>query len=386
MSYLSAVGIGLAVIAASETASPGEPPAKGKAGSSQRRDIPANTWMPAKAEFALPADIKDARWVTTDGYCGSTFRTASGEIISRSGVRSKAMGLTPGFYSNATLGWNLSTGKVRVIDVARHWGGGSYGGGRLLAGFKQNEMPTPRHTYDGLTYVPETDTMYFVLGANWRIGGRGADEAAKRQLAIDNRSTWKYSFKTGRWTRIDHNVYKFFKCSPYEAHLQYWPEGKKLLFLNDGGSKYAQFDLATEKWSQVKLASRCPQSLYNARSTWDSKRALWVFRLGPKTCTFDPKTSSFTALPDAYDMPADRKDKRRSWKGIVYIPKHDTYLMTGPTGNETRVLKAGEAKWRTIAGGEIELVNGYPQYDPKTDRVGLIYQTKAFLFRYDPQK
>ena len=64
-------------------------------------EIPANTWVDAEAEYILPESIPDAQWMTTDGYCGSTYRSKTGTILFRSGVRSKQKGLSPGFYSNA---------------------------------------------------------------------------------------------------------------------------------------------------------------------------------------------------------------------------------------------------------------------------------------------
>jgi hypothetical protein len=349
-------------------------------------EIAPNTWVAAKVEHILPKDIPDARWQTGDGYCGSTWRSKTGELISRSGVRSKKVGLAPGFYSNTTLAWDLKTNKVRVVEIA-NWGGGSYGGGKLLPAFKEHPTPTPRHTYDGLTYVESQDAMYFILGANWRVGSRATDEA-KAQKAIDDKSTWKYTFEDGKWHRIDDSIRRLpngRRSSPYEAHLQHWPEGGKLLFFDSYARCYAEFDLKTEKWAELKTKNKCPMSLYNARSTWDSKRALWVFRLGPKAATFDPKTKSFTALPDAYPMPEDKKDKRRAWKGVTYISKHDVYLITGPTGNDTKVWDIATGKWLDVAGGEIKLVNGYPQYDPKADLVGLVYQLKTYKFRYVPK-
>ena len=162
--------------------------------------------------------------------------------------------------------------------------------------------------------------------------------------------------------------------------MQYWPEGDKILFLNDRGRYYAEFDVKSEKWTKRDLANKTPMSLYNARSTWDAKRAVWVFRLGAKLCTFDPKTRSFKALPDC---PAGEKDRS---KGVVYIPPHDVYLVTGPTGNDTHVYDVAKGQWSTVKGGDIKLVNGYPQYAPKTGLVGLVYQLKAFVFRYTPPK
>ena len=360
---------------------------------------PANAWVKASIDWkqALPAEIKDAAWSTTDGYSDSVYRSKTGSIIIRTGVRSKSAGYSPGFYTNASVEWDLARDTAKVIDIA-NWGGGSYGHGKLLPAFRQHATPSPRHTYDGICYVPDTDTMYMMLGAYTRMWGRGVDPVAKAELKKDGGRTWKYAFKTGRWTCIEDSVWKLFRCSPYESHLQYWAEGGKLLFLNDHGHRYAEFDLKTNTWKQLALANACPMSLYNARSTWDSKRSLWVFRLGPRLCTFDPGTRSFAALPNCYPMPIPSRreiqqmkkagkpvDGRLRMKGVCYISKHDVYLVSGPTGNDTVVYNVEAKTWTPIRGGDIKLVNGYCQYDPKLDLVAMNYQLDCFKFRYVPE-
>ena len=346
--------------------------------------IPANTWMEAKLTYFFPENLPGARWATSDGYDGSAFRSKTGTILFRRGVESLQVGLSPGFYSNATVEWAPASEKARAVEVS-NWGGGSYGGGKLLPAFKDHPTPTPRHTYDGIAYVEPEDSLYLVLGANWRIASE-AERGAEKVLDQDNNSTWKYSFPDGRWKRIDHNVHKVgYTGSPYENHLRWWPEGKRLLFLSDDGSFYAEFDLATQTWAKADLKNKCPMRLYNARSTWDSKRQLWVFRLGPNAATFDPKTREFKTLPNIYDMPTDEKDRRRDSKGIVYITRHDVYLATGINGNDTWIYEVGKGKWVNIKGGEIALVNGYPQYDVGSDLVGLVFESKAFRFRYVPE-
>ena len=361
---------------------------------------PANTWVRVNVDWdkALPAEIKDARWSTTDGYSDNVHRSSTGSVIIRTGVRSKSIGYSPGFYTNASVEWDLKTDRAKVIDIA-NWGGGSYGHGRLLRAFSQHPTPTPRHTYDGICYVPRTDSMYMMLGANWRIGGRGANSEAKAELKKDGGRTWKYSFRTRRWTCIEDNVWKHFKCSPYENHMQHWAEGRKLLFLNDHGNRYAEFDLAKNTWQKVALANKCPMSLYNARSTWDSRRSLWIFRLGPRLCTFNPKTRTFAELPNCYRMHIPSRDElakmkkakkapdgRLRMKGVCYSSKHDVYLVTGPTGNDTAVYNVGKKEWASVRGGDIKLVNGYCQYDPTLDVVAMNYQLDCFKFRYVPEK
>ena len=353
--------------------------------SAASQDLRPNTWMDAAVQYQLPAGVSDAKWVTTDGYCGSVRRSRTGGILIRTGIRSKEAGYSPGFYSNTTLEWDLKKNTARVIDIAR-WGGGSYGGGQLLAGFSERPSPSPRHTYDGIAYVESEEALYLMLGANWRIGSRNATDEAKRQLETDNLSTWKYVFGENRWRRMDQNVRGFWKISPYESHLRYWPEGMKLLFLNDNGNRYAEFDLETQRWREEKTANKPPMSFYNARSAWDDKRGLWILRLGPEVCTFDPRTRSFTKLPPAYPVPENEKDPRRRWKGVVYIPRHDAYLITGPSGNDTWVYSVKSGKWERVGASDIELPNGYPQYDPSLDLVVLVYQLKAFKLRYIPDR
>jgi len=355
--------------------------------------LPPNTWTRVEIDWkqVLAREVEDARWVTTDGYSDNVLRTKTGELLIRTGIESKTLGTSPGFYTNTTVAWNVATDEARVVEIS-NVGGGSYGHGRLLPAFAAHETPAPRHTYDGICYVTEEDAVYQMLGANWRVGGRGAEEAAKRQLEIDNRSTWRYDFASGRWRRIEHNVWKFFKTSPYESHLAHWPEGGKLLFLDDGGSHYAEFDLKTRQWQPQELPGECPMRLYNARSTWDSRRGLWVFRLGPRLCTFDPKTRTFARLPDCWQLPpttsAEEKKKEPRWasKGICYVAKHDTYLVTGPNGNDTRVYDAATARWADLRGGNIELVNGYCQHEPQSEMVVLSYQLQCFKLRYVPPR
>jgi hypothetical protein len=363
----------------------------------ERAAMPAvNTWIAAEIDWKKTlADFRpDASWATGDGYSDNSFRTKAGEVLIRTGIASRSAGWNPGFYTNATVAWDPKTDTARVVDVFR-WGGGSGGNGRLLEGFAENPTPSPRHTYDGMAYVSEEDALYLHMGATWRTGGQGVAEDAKRQHTLDEReSTWKYTFADGKWTRIDHNVRKFWPSglSPYEQHLVHWPEENKLLFLNDNGDRYAEFDLKTQQWQNAQRIEgpTTPGRLYNARSTWDSKRKLWVFRLGAELCTFDPQTKKYAALPRCWDLPPRsdeprQSDRRHALKGVVYIPKHDVYLVTGLTGNDTMVYDVAAGRWSELKAGDLELVNGYLQYDPATDLVLMNYPLQCFKLRYEPR-
>jgi len=355
-------------------------------------ELALNTWVKAAIDWkaALPPEVKDASWTTGDGYSDSVWRSKTGTVIVRTGVNSRSAGYSPGYYTNTSAEWDPRTDTAKVVDIAA-WGGGSGGGGRLLEAYKDHPTPTPRHTYDGICYVPEEDSLYMLLGANWKIQFGNATEEAKAELAKDGGRTWKYSFETKRWTCIEDNVWKLAKCSPYENHMTHWAAGGKLIFLNDGGSLYAEFDLKERKWAQAKLANKCPMSLYNARSTWDTKRSLWVLRLGPNLCTFDPAKREFTALPKPWDIaPPDKNDKtakadpRLAGKGVCYVSKHDAYLVAGPTGDDTMVYRAADGSWESVKGGAIALPNGYCQYSPELDLVLMNMQLDCFKLRYVP--
>jgi len=368
------------------------------AGAAEPRD---NTWTRARVDFDKTLKTylgdKKGRWSTTDGYSDNVYRSATGNVLIRTGINCKALGLSPGYYTNTTVEWDLKTDTARVIEVA-NWSGGSYGHGALLPDYAKHATPTPRHTYDGICYVPSQDSMYVMLGANWKIGGRGANAEAKAELKKDGGRTWAYDFAKKRWRCIEDNVWKHFKCSPYENHMAHWPAGRKLLFLNDRGAKYAQFDLTTQKWTAIKTANACPMSLYNARSAWDSKRSLWVFRLGPNLCTFDPRENRFEALPNCYDMRIPSRDElkkmkskgvkpdqRLAAKGVCYISTHDRYLVIGPSGDDTAAYNPLTKKWSAIKCGKIKLPNGYLQYNAKLDIVAMNYQLDCFKFKYVPQ-
>lgn len=348
---------------------------------------PPNTWVAAKPAFELPADLKDARWATGDGYSDSVYRSKTGGILIRTGIHSDSAVLSPGFYTNTTVEWDLKTGRVAVVEVSP-WGGGSYGHGSLPAGFAERPAPSPRHTYDGICYVEPEDAVYLVLGANARIGGTGCTEEAKAALKPDMRCTWKYSFADRRWSRIDSNPSTLYgkDVYPYEAHLAHWPEAGKLLFIDGYARNPATFDLKAGTWEKMSLKNKPTCPMYNSRSTWDSKRQLWVFRLGAQVGTFDPRTAEFGQVSPPYEQPAGKDDPRGKMKGIAYISAHDVYLINGPTGADTHVYSPQTGKWSRLDGGDLQLINGYLQYDPKTDHVVLSYQHTAFVLRYTPGK
>jgi hypothetical protein len=366
----------------------------------ENENFKPNTWVDAKLNYVIPEKYKTKRWSTGDGYCGSLYRSKTGTVLIRTGIHSKEYGLNPGYYSNTQLEWDLKTNKVEVVDVFK-WGGGSSGGGKLLPGFKENPTPSPRHTYDGLVYVPEEDAMYLMLGATWKIclDKTKTNPEAIAQNILDEKSTWKFSFADKKWTRIDGNIRQFWngnRVSPYEGHMEYWPEGKKIMYMDATCRYYAEFDIKTQKWEKLNLANK--GETFKGRTAWDSKRSLWLFRSGERVTAFDPEKRIFTKFKNCWDLPMYpnkekqkemkenniKIDPRYSWKGVVYNSKHDVYIVCGPTGNDTRVYNPNKEVWSDIKGGDIKLVNGYLEYDPITDLTALVYQHSAFTLKYVP--
>jgi hypothetical protein len=90
------------------------------------------------------------------------------------------------------------------------------------------------------------------------------------------------------------------------------------------------------------------------------------------------------------EIPEDREARKKmkvlKWKGVCYVSRHDCYLVTGQTGNDTRVYHVEEGKWRKLAAGDLELVNGYCQYNRELDLVAMNYQQKCYKLRYVPQE
>jgi len=345
-----------------------------------------NTWTVAGPDFKPADGLPDQQWLTGDGFSDNVYRTKTGSILIRTGIGSKAAGYAPGFYTNTTVEWDLKTNQARPLEIS-NWDGGSYSPGKLLPAFKEHPTPMPRHTYDGICYVEEEDAMYLMLGAHGRMFRKDLDEATQAAYQEDVHSTWKLSLADRRWTRIPESVRKFWNesaCSPYESHLQHWPEGRRLLFLSDRGTRAAEFDLKTQKWAMVTTKNPPPMSLYNARSTWDGKRQRWIFRLGPALCAYDPRDRAFLALPLAYPAPEDKKDVRNTMKGIAYLPKHDVYLINGLTADDTFVYAPEKDAWSKVPASGPKLVNGYLQYDSHSDQVILSYQQTAYRFRYEP--
>ncbi len=398
---LHVAGILVATLVLGATAFAGET-APAPATPAAPAELPANTWTKAavdeKAALAT-ANVPGAVWTFTDGYSDSAYRSKTGNVIIRTGIHCKAAGLTPGFYTNTTAEWDLATDVVRVLDVA-NWSGGSYGGANPLPANKEHPTPNPRHTYDGICYVPEEDSMYMLFGAYMRSLRGTPSEEGKALIEAESNNTWRYSFEDKSWTRIDGSPKKLGLPirSLYETHLTYWPEGRKLLFLDNGGGNGAEFDLEKREWKAAPPANKPGMSVYHARSTWDTKRGLWVFRKGPDVCTYDPKERKFEKLPDCWDLgipieerikngSADKPaEKRINWKGVCYVAKHDAYLVTGPTGNDTMVYSCAEKKWHSVKGGDVELPNGYCQYNPEMDLVAMSIHLHCFKFRYVPEK
>ena len=83
-----------------------------EAASAEKR-LPPNTWRRVEITWpqVLAREVEDGRWVTTDGYSDNVLRTKTGEVLIRTGIASKSLGTSPGFYTNTTVAWKVAAGK-----------------------------------------------------------------------------------------------------------------------------------------------------------------------------------------------------------------------------------------------------------------------------------
>ncbi|MBL8026953.1 MAG: T9SS type A sorting domain-containing protein [Fibrobacteres bacterium] len=345
--------------------------------------IPSNTWVKSTLTFRLPSNVTGAYWSTTDGYCTSIFDDSTGRLLWRTGVgQSGATGckLDPGYYSNTFLSWNAIKDTAYAIDLF-NWGGGSGGSGCLLPGFATDTTPSPRHTYDGITYCKSNHSVYLMAGANWKLtlDTTRSPIDARNMLLLDDSSTWRLSLNDGKWHRIHGSIRQYwngYAASPYESHLRAWPEGGKLLYVNDGGDKHAEMNLSTEKWTNITTAAlKAPMSLYNARSCWDRKRQLWVFRNDTNVCTYNPSTRTYKKLPSC---------KVSGSQAISYDSRRDVYVAAGLAMNSVRYFRYSDTSWvAPVIANSAALPSGYLAYDSTNDLHLLVYQQATHRFRLD---
>ena len=352
--------------------------------------LTSNVWHSIKPDFKLPSEYPDAQLSPYDGFSTNVYRSRTGTVLIRTGLTSKAAGWGPGYYSNAFMEWDLKANSGKVVDVFT-WGGGSYGDGRLLDSFQDRPSPSPRHTYDCLAYVESEDAVYFIGSTSYRMfitKGELSEEGnrAKEACSLGERSTWRFSCAEKKWTRIETAPWKT-DTTALEAHLVHWPEGGKLLFAYHAG-KCAEFDLKTRQWTETFSPKNIgAMSLYESRSTWDGKRQRWVFRRGTQLCSYDPAAREYTLLPGMFPAPSDKKDPLNNTQSIAYNSKHDAYVTTGPTANDTWVFYPETSQWKHLRGGETKLPPwAYLKYDPLTDTMVLNYQLKTYVLRYTPAK
>ena len=169
--------------------------------------------------------------------------------------------------------------------------------------------------------------------------------------------------------------------------MAYWPEEHRLMFLSGKGNYYAEFDTSSKKWVTCEAKISDPIDVFGARTDWDDRRQRWLFRLGAEVAYWDPIGRAWKKLPrlpqELDEIPHGGK-KWHKYKGIAWISKHDVYIANGRTGADTYILKPGESSWKRIDGGDLELPNGYLEYDEVTDQTILVWHRKIYTFRYDP--
>lgn len=305
----------------------------------------ANTWNETHPSFVLPegrhGSIIGTSWNTW------TYRAKDNSLLYYDRYVGEEFPNT--IYGNTLTAWSLDSNRVTALVM-------------------HDTVPSERHTYEAFVYVDSLDAVYMMLGATHGCGSDG--------------KMWEYSFATGSWRVVSTTVPDAYGC---EVHMQYWKKGHQILFLS-GDNKVFSFDFSSHQWSPWSITFPPEVDVYNAKSTWDTKRDLWVFyggNTGNNLAAFDPSTKRFTLLTAPGLRP-----KAYSHTGITYLPGYDAFMIAGGiTGTETWVYENATHMWHVVSGANVP-DDGFTSlfYSSKNDQVYLMNGcqgcTRRFTLQY----
>lgn len=258
--------------------------------------------------------------------------------------------------------------------------------------------PTPanRHTYKAFAYVPDTNSIYMVTGANGR--------STSLPDGIDLNTLWEYDLGQGvdgSWTA--HTAHPG-GCCPnsngvhiLEGHLNYVP-GTNRLWLMANNTVYT-IDLNTKQWSQVTPSGDTRRG-WESSSTVDTNRA-WIVIYGGD-CSAAPcndednDSNKLTRYDTSTHVFADigTSDGPTKSGRIVYDPDHDVYIVvTVDNPPQTWVYNPSNDVWLqldpeadppTVSTDDDNDTQGYIAYDDLNDVVIWATPGNYYVFRYQP--
>jgi hypothetical protein len=312
---------------------------------------PTNTWIEVSPPTSYPAG-RAGRPEGRSNYGGIAYRPASGSILFYDGYVGEEAASS--IYANTMASWDIAQNRVNALKITE-------------------SAPHKRHTYEDFVYVDTKDAVYMMKGA-WDHGCHDAADGL-----------WQYTFSDNTWRSIPTNIAIAASDSHCEGHMAYWKAGGKLIYVDSTGRDLYEFNLSTQVWTKVTGTYNTTLSLYNAQSTWDSNRNLWVF-WNRGLFAYDPVTRVFSTLPVSGSSPGAAGES-----GITYIPSLDAYMLAAGSGaSGTWVYRNSTRSWQQISGAALpvngELTHTYIQYDPGTDMIYAFQGVgrRFFKMRYVP--
>ena len=223
------------------------------------------------------------------------------------------------YFGNEIYALDLhSQAMVRLTDPS------PYCNQAVCTEFLQDGQPTARHTYDGLTYVPETD-QFMSMGGALSPCGNGATRM------------WLYSFGTSKW--LEKNTLG--QNPDWDGNGQlcvYDPVTKNVYF--DDEVTLSRYTVSTNTWAIIGTHAYID---YHLTAAIDTKRRKMV-TLGDGVRTIDLTTGAMTTLATT-NAPALASNGQSP--GIAYDPVADR-IVAWHGGNTVYVLNLDTKQWTSV--------------------------------------
>ncbi len=187
--------------------------------------------------------------------------------------------------------------------------------------------PIPIHTYDTLTYAPETNSLYRM--------GRGGSNL---------NSVWAFSLDTGRWSNTLVPV-----GDPSSSSARYLPWRATILLLetNSQAAGYAAIEEVDPVLQTKTERKMYGPSIGSVCASVDPKdRVMVVFGGALPTVSVDPATGEDTKLATS----GDQRLEAAAGPGCAYDSQRDRFVGWGAgSTQELFVLTKGSWAWSTLA-------------------------------------
>ena len=228
--------------------------------------------------------------------------------------------------------------------------------------------PTSRHTYDGLSYLPDSDQFFAVNGAMAPCGH-------------GDRATFTYDFKSNRWQRPVAQVpwsYPYGTMAAYDAQT-------KQVFVKPADFGFFAYSPQTNQYTKLNPAEEEQFVDYHLSSAIDTKRRKFVM-IGDGVQVIDLNTYRMTRMATTNAPPF--VDTKQS-PGIDYDPVADRIVAWHGGGN-VYALDMDTGVWTQVAtnvgptrAGKVQGTFGRWGYMPQLGVFALVtdYNDNGWVFR-----